>query len=151
MSQTKSKSKTAQQWSTDPWPRVEAAVRQRWQHVGEEELHSLPCDRDAVEDFLDEFTESTREEIESVVREFAPQPSVTQQVSHLSEHVSERVVPPLTSAFDRVRYEADEHPGTLTGLAFVTGITIGVIGTLAYCNSRPQPSAYQNLLPNRWF
>ncbi|MBB3206383.1 ElaB/YqjD/DUF883 family membrane-anchored ribosome-binding protein [Rhodopirellula rubra] len=150
MSQTEQATGTVSEWKSDPWSRVKDAIHTRWPHIGDEELHSLPCDRDAVEKFLGEYTKASTEEIESVVREYAPAPTLLNQVNHVGEQLAERVTPPITSAVDRVRYEVDEHPGTITGLAFVGGLALGILATAAYFRARPQPSPYQQLLPPRW-
>ncbi|EMI52997.1 hypothetical protein [Rhodopirellula sallentina] len=150
MSEAQTTMDVSNDWSSEPWSRVKEAIHTRWSHIDEQELHTLPCNRDAVEKFLNEYTKASPEEIQSVVREFAPAPSLLEQVSHTGEQITEQVTPQLNTAVDRVRYEVDEHPGTITGLAFVGGLALGVLATAAYFRARPQPTPYQQLIPPRW-
>ncbi len=141
-------------WSDERWSKVKIAIVKRWPHIQENEVEAVACDLYAIEEFLSEYTKSTPDEIQSVVREFAPTPSIMQRASHfgeqVTEQVSERVASPMKSAFERARYEVDEHRGTASGLIFVTGLALGVLATAAYFKSQRQPSCFQSYLPDRW-
>lgn len=137
-------------WSEEPWSRVRTAIVQRWPHLDQRDIESVPCDVYEIENFLGEFTETPVDEIQAVVREHAPQQSVLQRASHLGEQVSDQLVPPVQSAVERVRYEADEHPGAVTGLIFVTGVALGVLATAAYFRTHQQASKLQGYLPSQW-
>ncbi|MCM2371431.1 hypothetical protein [Aporhodopirellula aestuarii] len=150
MSQTQQTTEASSEWNTEPWSRLKESIHSRWPHISEQDLHSVPRNRDEIEKFLGEFTQASDEEIQSVVREHAPAPTILDQVGHVGEQISEQVTPPIQSAVDRVRYEVDEHPGTITGLAFVSGLALGALVTAAYMRARPQPPAYRQLLPERW-
>ncbi|KAA1261328.1 hypothetical protein LF1_38750 [Rubripirellula obstinata] len=137
MSQTAqaSPSDPTKSWASDDWHRVCIAVQERWPHISEQDIKALPCDRDAIVGFLREFTESSLDEIRAVVNEFAPDESLADQVAGIAEDVAE----PVHAAFDRMQYEADEHPAAANGIVFVTGMALGILGTLAFLRSRPTP------------
>ncbi|TWU02543.1 hypothetical protein [Stieleria varia] len=135
-------------WSEEPWARVKAAITERWPHLDQRDVESLRCDVFEIEHFLRVATETSAEEIQAVVREFAPAPSVLQRAGHLGEQVSQHIVPPVQSAIERVRYEVDERPGVVGGLIFVTGVAWGVLATAAYFRSQQKESLLQSCLPN---
>ena len=139
---------SATQWSSESWHRVCQAIQKRWPHISEGELKDLPCDVDAVTGFLKEFTDTSLDEIKSVVSEFAPGLSLTERVSGVAENIGE----PIQSAYERVQYEANEHPVAATGVVFVAGLTLGILGTLAFIRSQPEPSrvSLHDYLPDRW-
>ncbi len=137
-------------WSDEPWIQVKAAIVERWPHLDSRDVEELPRDVFELEKFLGEFTETSEEEIQSVVREHAPAPSILQRASHIGEQLSDQVAPPVQAAMDRVRYEVDEHRGAATGLMFVTGLALGALATLAYVRSRQQKSTMKSYLPDRW-
>ncbi|MBB3210488.1 hypothetical protein FHS27_006335 [Rhodopirellula rubra] len=138
----------ATNWTSESWGRVCQAIQTRWPHISEDELKDLPCDVDSVIGFLKEFTETSLEEIKSVVLEFAPEGSFTQRFTALTENVTE----PIHSVYERIQYETDEHPVATSGVVFVAGLALGILGTVAYFRSRPEPSyaGIQRYLPDRW-
>ena len=69
--QSSSQESTDPQWADQPWAKVKSAIVKRWPHLDERDVESLPCDVFTIEDFLNEYTESSPELIESVVREHA--------------------------------------------------------------------------------
>ncbi|TWU17092.1 hypothetical protein Pla52o_54290 [Novipirellula galeiformis] len=138
------------QWADESWTRVKSAIVQRWPHLDERDVESIPCDVFEIEDFLAEYTEASAEEIQSVVREHAPSPSILRRASHLGEQVGEQVGPPVHSAMERVQYEVDEHRSAVGGMIFVAGLALGALATAAYYKSRPQPTALESCLPQRW-
>ena len=135
-------------WTSDSWGRVCQAIQKRWPHISESELKDLPCDVDAIIGFLKEFTETSCDEIKSVVLEFAPEGSLTERFTAITGNVTE----PIHSAYERVQYEADEHPVAMSGVAFVAGLALGILGTVAYFRSRPEPTrlSLHDYLPDRW-
>ncbi len=137
-------------WSQEPWSRVKQAIHTRWPHVGDQDLSKLACDVDEVVKFLREFTETSVDEIKSVVGEFAPLRSPMQTVTKAAELVAGHVGPPVQSAVQRVRYELDEHRGTATGLVFIAGIVVGVLATLSLRSPAPAPSRLSDYMPSRW-
>ncbi|MCM2372854.1 hypothetical protein [Aporhodopirellula aestuarii] len=137
-------------WSDEPWDRVKTAIVQRWPHLDSRDVETLPRDVMELEKFLGEYTESSEDEIQAVVREHAPAPSILQRAGHLGERLTGQMAPPVQSALERVRYEVDEHRGTTTGLVFVAGIAIGALATAAYFRSRPPAPALQSYLPRRF-
>ena len=82
-------------WSEQPWNRVRTAIVQRWPHLDQRDIETLPCDVYEIENFLGEFTKSPKDEIQSVVREHAPPPSVLKRASHIGGQVSDQVIPPV--------------------------------------------------------
>lgn len=142
----------SQSWSDKSWERVSTAIHQKWPHINSDDIRALPCDTDAVVGFLKEFTESPMEEIKSVVDEFAPREGFQQRVAAIAEEIAEDVAVPVQSAYERVQYEADEHPAAATGVVFVTGLALGILGTIAFYKARPNPAriTLNDYLPNRW-
>ncbi|QDS94154.1 hypothetical protein FF011L_29320 [Roseimaritima multifibrata] len=138
------------EWTDEAWTKVKSAIVEKWPHLDERDVESVPCDVYQIEDFLAEFTNASADEIQSVVREFAPSPSVFRRASHLGEQVGDQVGPPVHSAIERVQYEVDEHRGTVGGVIFVTGLALGVLAATAFFKSRPQPSPMESYLPHRW-
>lgn len=141
-------SETKTSWSKDEWSRVCTAVQKRWPHITEKDVKALPCDPDAVIGFLKEFTESSLDEIKSVVQEFAPEGSLADRTNAFAESVAE----PVQAAYERVQYEADEHPVAANGMVFVAGLALGILGTVAFLRSRPEPTrtSLHDYLPDRW-
>ena len=139
---------TTHSWASESWARVCTAVQQRWPHISEGDVKALPCDVDAVIGFLKEFTEGSLEEIKSVVTEFAPDDSFVDRASAIADSVAE----PVHAAYQRVQYEADEHPAATTGVIFVAGLALGILGTVAFLRSRPEPTrtSLHDYLPDRW-
>ncbi|MFG0262646.1 MAG: hypothetical protein ACF788_09675 [Novipirellula sp. JB048] len=137
---------TETQWSDESWMRVKSAIVERWPHLDERDVESIPCDVYEIEDFLAEYTESTPEEIQSVVREHAPSPSILRRASHLGEQVG----PPVHSALERVQYEVDEHRSAFSGVIFVAGVALGALATAAYFKSRSRSTALKAYLPQHW-
>lgn len=137
-------------WSDEPWNRVKSAIIQRWPHLDSRDVDALPRDVMELEKFLVEYTETPEDEVQAVVREHAPAPSILQRAGHFGEQLSGRVAPPVQSALERVRYEVDEHRGTTMGLVFVTGMALGVLATAAYFRSRPPASTWQSYLPRQY-
>lgn len=141
---------TQSKWSEEPWHRVMTAIVERWPHLDQRDVENLPCDVFELESFLSEFTETPHDEIQAVVREYAPAPSIVQHASHLSGQVGERVLPPVQSMLERARYEVDERPGTVAGLIFVTGIALGAMVTASYFQSRQRVATFQSYVPRHW-
>ncbi|TWT91180.1 hypothetical protein [Neorhodopirellula pilleata] len=142
------KETSTETWTSESWARVCNAVQKRWPHISEGELKDLPCKVDSMVSFLKEFTDTSLDEIKSVVMEFAPEGGFTERFSAIAENVTE----PIHSAYERARYEADEHPMTTSGVVFVAGLALGILGTVAYYRSRQEPSrvSLYDYLPDRW-
>lgn len=83
---------------------------------------------DSAIGFSKEFTETSLDEIKSVVMEFAPDGSFSERFSTITSSVSE----PIQSAYERVQYEADEHPVATSGVVFVAGLALGILGTVTF-------------------
>tara|TARA_R110002167_G_scaffold62804_1_gene177275 strand:+ start:371 stop:853 length:483 start_codon:yes stop_codon:yes gene_type:complete len=140
------------QSTTDPWEQVFTAINIRWPQINQNELKQ--CDRsvDGLTEFIASRVETQRDEIESVVTEFAPTSdsplrSFVDQAHRAGEQVSNSV----HSAVERVQYEMDELPvkTSLTNLAI--GFGLGVLATTLYFNSRRQQTAWQQIRSNRLF
>ena len=135
-------------WASDGWARVCTAVQERWPHISEGDVKALPCDVDAIVGFLKEFTEGSLDEIQAVVKEFAPEGGFGDRAASIAESVTE----PMHAAYNRVQYEADEHPAAANGVVFVTGLALGILGTVAYYRARAEPkrTALYDYLPDTW-
>ncbi|EMI19329.1 hypothetical protein RMSM_03716 [Rhodopirellula maiorica SM1] len=140
------------QSTTDPWEPVFTAINIRWPQINQDELKQ--CDRsvDELTEFVAARVDTQRDEIDSVVSEFAPTDesplrSFVDQAHRAGEQVSNSV----HSAVERVQYEIDELPvkTSLTNLAI--GFGLGVLATTLYFNSRRQPTTWQQIRSNRLF
>ncbi|MDA8743320.1 hypothetical protein N9N28_01690 [Rubripirellula amarantea] len=136
-------------WSDEPWIRVKTAIIERWPHLDSRDVEALPQDVYELEKFLNEFTNTSADEVQAVVREHAPAPSILKRASHMGEQLSDRVAPPVQTAMDRVRYEMDEHRGATSGLVFIAGLALGALGYAAYIRSREPSSTIMSYLPDR--
>ncbi|GAA5509605.1 hypothetical protein [Novipirellula caenicola] len=140
------------QSKTDPWEPVFTAINIRWPQINQDELKQ--CDRsvDAVTEFVASKVDTQRDEIESVVSEFAPaHDSPLRSFVDQAQRAGEQVSNSVHSAVERVQYEIDELPvkTSLTNLAI--GFGLGVLATTLYFNSRRQPTAWQQIRSNRLF
>lgn len=141
---------TDSHWTKEPWSDVMTAIVGRWPHLDKRDIETLPCDVFEIENFLAEFTDSSDDEIQAVLRKHAPAPSIRQRAEHLRAQVSERVLPPVQSSIERVQYEVDERPATVAGLIFVTGLALGALVTASFLKKKKQPTTVQSLLPRNW-
>ncbi|TWU46538.1 hypothetical protein [Rubripirellula reticaptiva] len=91
-----------------------------------------------------------RKTADSEIETLERSPSILDRTAETKQAKSIQNATQVGEVLDRVRYEADEHPAAMTGLVFVSGFALGVLATLAFCQSRPQPTGYQSYLPRNW-
>jgi len=75
----------------------------------------------------------------------------TSQLGQRAHQASERVTGSLHSAVERIQYEADESPLFASLTSLVVGFGLGVLATSVYYNSRPEPSAWEQIKSARWW
>ncbi|GAA4460713.1 hypothetical protein [Novipirellula rosea] len=140
------------QSATDPWDQVFTAINIRWPQINQDELKQ--CDRsvDDLTEFVASRVDTQRDEIESVVSEFAPaHESPLRSFVDQAHRAGEQVSNSVHSAVERMQYEMDELPvkTSLTNLAI--GFGLGVLATTMYFNSRRQRTTWQQIRSNRLF
>ena len=143
--------------SEEGWMTVREALHDRYPQLSESELHSLHSLRqnsDGLISAVCERTGASREEVEGVIRDAG---SMRNRITHAAESAAERaraamepVSESLRSGYETVGRTFQEHPAGASGLAFVTGVAVGVFVTLAIVGSRPEPTVFDAVRNRRW-
>lgn len=143
--------------SEEGWMRVREAIHDRYPQLSESELHSLHSleqGSDGLINAVCERTGASREEVEGVIRDAD---SMKNRLTHAAGTAVDRarsamepVTGSLRSGYASVGRSLEEHPASASGLAFVTGVALGVFVTLAIVGSRPEPSVLDAVRHRRW-
>lgn len=140
----------------EAWESVYTAVNLRWPTISVDELKQCGCDVGELVNHVSQRVDSNRDEIEAVIREYAPQKisalhSYIDPIAKRAHEASSRVSGSLHSAMDRVRYQVDEAPVTTSVTTFVLGFGLGMLATVIYYRSHPQPTPWEQLRSHRLF
>ncbi|KAA5542605.1 hypothetical protein FYK55_13800 [Roseiconus nitratireducens] len=127
------------------WDQVHEAILHRWPQIQRGEL--LRCENN-VSDLVDHVSQrvsAKRDEVEAVVREFAPADadSLSERARRQAEHAGES----LRAAYQQTSEVIAERPGESVLTSFVAGIVVGAAVTALFMSSRrePEPTTWQRL------
>ncbi|MGV3485749.1 MAG: hypothetical protein ACO1RT_15135, partial [Planctomycetaceae bacterium] len=120
------------------WEPVYSAISRRWPHILQQELRSCDCNVESLADLIANRTQGSREEIEAVIREFAPGggtmhalgESATQVVQNVKRKVSEtahQLNETAHSLYERAEDGMSECPMRTASTAFFTGLVTGIL------------------------
>ena len=132
------------------WMRVREAVIHRWPHISPEELLQCENDADAMIQFVRHRTEAADEEVEEVVREFAPRESMMHRMADAASHQAEHASEAVRSAYQRADDCIAERPNQSVMTSFIAGLAIGAAATTLWFKSQRQPTTWQRLHHRPW-
>jgi len=121
------------------WERVRLAILQRWPHLDSTELQVCHNETNALIDFVNQRVSAGRDEVESVVYEFAPaEGSIGGTVSRGAHRARHRL---RESALRGGEVVAD-HPAETALTTFVAGLLIGAAITAVWMRSEPKSTVW---------
>jgi len=140
----------------EAWESVCTAVNLRWPIISVDELKQCGCDVGELVNHVSQRVDSTRDEVEAIIREYAPQRnsplhSYIDPIAKRAQEASGRVSDSIHSAMERVRYQVDEAPVTTTMTTFVLGFGLGILAAVIYYRAQPQPTPWEQLRSHRLF
>jgi ElaB/YqjD/DUF883 family membrane-anchored ribosome-binding protein len=132
------------------WTRVRSAVCDRWPQISEEELSKCPNEAEWMIEFVKGRVDTSRDEIESVVREFAPQESMADRLSHTAEDSVRKASESARFAVMRADECIAERPTQSVLASFVAGALVGVTVTALWCRQNREPSRWEHFKTRTW-
>lgn len=133
------------------WASVRDAITERWPQVNRDEL--AECKNNACElvGFVKERVGASSDEVESVVREFAPHGSLADRVTHAASDQVHRASEVAQSAYRRADECIAERPTESVLTSFVAGVVIGAAVTALLMRSKPEPSTWDRVKNQSYF
>lgn len=139
------------------WQKVREAIAERWPTINRDELAECENCVEDLQKFVKDRVGAKAEEIQSVIREFAPSESVVDRVSSAAERVSHAATDGLHQASESAQFaymRADEciakRPTESVLTSFVAGLVIGAGVTALYMRSAPPPSVWDRVRTKSW-
>ncbi|MCC9642789.1 hypothetical protein LOC71_10930 [Rhodopirellula sp. JC740] len=132
------------------WVRVRDAIQKRWPEINKQELAQCPNNLDHLTDFVSKRVGDSQEEIESVVREFAPHESLIDRISHNATDQVGRASESARFAVMRADECIAERPTQSVLASFAAGLILGVTVTALWLHQKPEPSRWERLKSQSW-
>jgi ElaB/YqjD/DUF883 family membrane-anchored ribosome-binding protein len=101
-------------------------------------------------EFVKGRVDTSRDEIESVVREFAPQESMANRLSHTAEDSVRKASESARFAVMRADECIAERPTQSVLASFVAGALVGVTVTALWCRQNREPSRWEHFKTRTW-
>jgi len=134
------------------WDRVHEAITQRWPQIRRGELLRCQNDVNDLVNYVSERVSTSREEVESVVQEFAPGyaeslfDSVGEQVRRQAEHAGDS----LRNVYRETEQCISDRPAESVLTSFVAGIIVGATVTALFIRTHHQPTRLERLTNGYW-
>ncbi|WDQ17275.1 hypothetical protein [Rhodopirellula sp. P2] len=132
------------------WTRVRSAICSRWPQINHEELSKCPDEVARMVEYVQGRVDASQEEVESVVREFAPQESIVERISHSAEDQLQRASENAQFAVMRADECIAERPTQSVLASFVAGALVGVTVTALWMRQRREPTRWEHLKTRTW-
>ncbi len=132
------------------WSRVREAVTERWPHIDRDELSECTNDIGQLVEFVQHRVEASSEEVDSVVREFAPEESVADRVKDVVQDGIHDAAESAQFAYMRADECIARRPTESVLTSFVVGIVLGVTVTALWMQSSPEPSVWDQVKHRKW-
>jgi len=132
------------------WNRVRVAITERFPNIDRDQLAECPDEMHALSQFVKQRVHASDEEIDGLIREYAPQESLVERVKHAA---SERFNQAGESAqFAHMR--ADDYivrrPTESVLSGFIAGIIVGASVMALVMRPKPEPPAWYRLQDRTW-
>lgn len=132
------------------WTRVRSAVCNRWPQISKEDLSKCPNDAAWIIEFVKGRVDSSEDEIESVVREFSPEESLADRISHSAEDSVRKAGESARFAVMRADECIADRPTQSVLASFVAGALVGVTVTALWFRHHREPSRWEHFKTRTW-
>ncbi|MFG0263695.1 MAG: hypothetical protein ACF8AM_00925 [Rhodopirellula sp. JB055] len=132
------------------WDRVRSAIRNRWPQIDQDELSKCPNEVAWLVEFVQGRVDVSREEVESVVHEFAPQESMAERISHTAEDQLHKASESARFAVMRADECIAERPTQSVLASFVAGALVGVTVTALWFRQHREPTRWEHFKARTW-
>ncbi len=133
------------------WASVRDAITERWPQVNRDELAECKNDACDLVEFVKNRVGASSDEVESVVREFTPQGSIADRVTHAASDQVHRASEAAQYAYRRADECIAERPTESVLTSFVAGAVIGAAVTAMLMRSRREPSTWDRVTNRSYF
>lgn len=132
------------------WVRVREAITQRWPDINHDELADCPNDACGLTDFVRRRVEAGEEEVDAVVREFAPHESTTKQATQAAADTLHQASETAQSVYMRADDCIARRPTASVLTSFVAGIMLGATMTALWMRSKSKPTVCDRVKDGSW-
>lgn len=135
----------------EDWSIVRDAITERWPQINRDELAECKDDACELVSFVKDRVGAKAADIESIVKEFAPQSSVANRVAHAASEHLHQASESAQFAYMRADERISERPTESVLAGFLTGIVVGVTVTALLMRGRHEPSTWDRVKNRTYF
>lgn len=132
------------------WQRTREVISERWPQINREELAECGDCVEEMTQFVKERVDASADEVEAVVREFAPQESIVDRVTHAASEGMRDAAESAQFAHMRADECIAKRPTESVLTSFVAGIVLGATVTALWMRSTPEPTAWDRVKTRSW-
>lgn len=133
------------------WSMVRDAITERWPQINRDELSECRDDACELVSFVKDRVGANEAEVESVVKEFAPQNSIADRVTHAASEHLHQASESAQFAYMRADERIAERPTESVLAGFLAGIVVGVSVTALLMRSRQEPTTWDRVKSRSYF
>lgn len=133
------------------WSIVRDAITERWPQINRDELAECKDDACELVSFVKDRVGAKAADVESLVKEFAPQSSIADRVTHAASEHLHQASESAQFAYMRADERIAERPTESVLAGFVAGIVVGVTVTALLMRSRQEPSTWERVKSRSYF